>query len=115
MMLEQSHGVCRFRGEQEHRLGGNLSFQRTEMQKQWVGERAKGPGRKRLRSPVTEQLWAVPMVVIHVTLYTTVWHRPGAQRTLAKHTERDFQVLSSLGDTERKFLAVLVGPGHVFH
>lgn len=30
--------------------------------------------------------------VLHVTLYTTVWHRSGAQRTLAKHTERDVQV-----------------------
>lgn len=95
--------------------GGSLSFERTQMQEEQVGKRAKGPGRKRSRSPVAEQVWAVLAVVPHVSLYTTVCPRSGAQRTLVKHTGRDFQLLSSLGVTEREFLAVLVGPGYVLH
>lgn len=90
--------------------GGDLSFERTETQEQQVGKRAKRPGRKRREAPVTEQVWAVLTVVLHANLHATTWHRPGTQRTLVKHTGRDFQLLSSLSDYREEIPGSSGGP-----
>lgn len=50
------YGESKSTGFVAYSHGGSLFFERTQMQEEQVGKRAKGPGRKRPRSPVAEQV-----------------------------------------------------------